>query len=108
MSGAGVPEDIPPPTVYVQANVASGTNSTFTNRVAEELERRLPGIEGMGDAESVVATVSPSRGGGMFDGGADATVAVNFRDFQEREHDVFATLKRMQEQIGAGADIRVT
>ena len=105
------PEDIPPPTVYVQASVASGTNSTFTNRVAEELERRLPAVEGMGDAESVVATVSPSRGGGMFGGGADATVAVNFRDFQERRHDVFATLKRLQQQIGAGvagADITVT
>jgi multidrug efflux pump len=106
------PESIPPSTVYVQVDVPSGTNAAFTNTVIEEIERRLPAIEGMGDAESVVATVN-QRGGPSFfgGGGGDGNVAINFRDFQDREHDVFETLKRLQENIGegiAGADIRVT
>jgi multidrug efflux pump len=69
-------------------------------------------MAGMGDAESVVATVSPSSGGGGFFGGGGAgTVAISFRDYQDREHDVFETLKTLQEEIGvgiAGADVTVT
>nr|MBA2669309.1 efflux RND transporter permease subunit [Gemmatimonadota bacterium] len=107
------PESIPPASVYVQVDVPSGTNASFTDGVVSEIERRLPSIEGMSDAESVVATVSPSSGGGGFmgGGGGEGTVAISFRDFQDREHDVFTTLKTLQEQIGtgiAGADITVT
>jgi multidrug efflux pump len=105
------PESIPPATVYVQVDVPSGTNVEFSNGVALEIERRLPAIEGVGDAESVVATVRQNTGGDPFAmGGGAATVAVNFKDYQDREHDVFETLKRLQEGIGggiAGADVSV-
>ncbi|HUE96307.1 MAG TPA: efflux RND transporter permease subunit, partial [Longimicrobiaceae bacterium] len=60
------PENIPPRTVYVSAEVASGTNAPFQSQVRAEVERRLPGIEGMGDAESVVATVRENTGGADF------------------------------------------
>jgi multidrug efflux pump len=107
------PESIPPASVYVQVDVPSGTNAAFTNEVVGQIESRLPSIEGLGDAESVVATVSSGGGGGgMFGGGGgDGTVAISFIDYQDREHDVFATLKSLQEEVGvgiAGADITVT
>jgi multidrug efflux pump len=106
------PESIPPASVYVQVDVPSGTNAAFTDGVVREIEARLPAMAGMGDAESVVATVSPSAGGGGFFGGGGAgTVAISFRDYQDREHDVFETLKTLQEEIGvgiAGADVTVT
>jgi multidrug efflux pump len=107
------PESIPPASVYVQVDVPSGTNAGFTDGIVREIEQRLPAVAGMSDAESVVATVSPSSGGGGFmgGGGGEGTVAISFREFQDREHDVFTTLKNLQEQIGtgiAGADITVT
>jgi multidrug efflux pump len=107
------PESIPPRTVYVQVDVPSGTNATFTNTIAEEIERRLPEIEGIDDAESVVATVRQTGQGGDFfgNGGGPGSVAINFKEFQEREGDVFVTLEALQENIGrgiAGADITVT
>jgi multidrug efflux pump len=106
------PEGIPPRTVYVQVDVPEGTNATFTNSITEEIERRLPEIEGFGDVSSVVSTVRQNTGGGnMFgSGGAPANVAVNFKEFTEREGDVFATVNRLQETIGAGiagADVTV-
>src|SRR5690606_33693693 len=103
---------IPPRTVYVQVEVPGGTNAAFTNGIAEEIERRLPGIPGIEDAASVVATVRQSTGGAdmMGTGASPANVAVNFKVYQEREHDVFETLEYLQEEIGegiAGADISV-
>jgi multidrug efflux pump len=107
------PESIPPRTVYVQVDVPSGTNAEFTNAITEELERRIPRIEGITDASSVVAVVRQTTGDGadMFGlSSSPASVAVNFKEYKEREHDVFATLKRLQEEIGegiAGAEITV-
>ncbi|MQA91082.1 MAG: AcrB/AcrD/AcrF family protein [Gemmatimonas sp.] len=108
------PESIPPRTVYVQVDVPSGTNAAFTDEVAREIERRLPEVEGMSDARSVVATVRDASGGAanMFDmsGGGPGTVAVNFWEFSEREYDVFDTMDRLQGSIGegiAGADVTV-
>lgn len=104
------PEGIPPATVYAQVDVPDGTHVDFTNRIAERIEEQLKGIEGIEDAESIVATVG-SSGGNPFMGGGDATVAVNFRKFEDRKYDVFETLKRMQERIGrdiAGADVTIT
>src|SRR5690606_29284773 len=79
------PESIPPRTVYVQVEVPGGTNAAFTNGIAEEIERRLPGIPGIEDAASVVATVRQSTGGAdmMGTGASPANVAVNFKVYQE-------------------------
>lgn len=109
------PEGIPPRTVFVSVDVPSGTNAQFTNQVVEEVESRLPDIEGIDDTESTVATVRENTGGmdmnpyGM--GSGPASVAINFKEFQDREVDVFQTIENLQATIGdqiAGADVTVT
>ena len=107
------PESIPPTTVYARIDVSAGTTPEFTNNISERLENRLREIEGMDDAESVVATVSGGSGGmpSMFGGSsAEGSIAVNFIDFEKRGHNTFTTLQRMQETLAsgiAGADIQV-
>jgi multidrug efflux pump subunit AcrB len=103
------PESIPPATVYARVDVPSGTSPEFANDVTERVEARLAGIQGMGDAESVVATVG-GTGGGLFASSAEGNVAVNFIDFDKRSHDVFETLRLMQQEMetgAAGADLTV-
>jgi multidrug efflux pump len=103
------PESIPPSQIFVRVDVPSGTSAAFTDQMARHLEARLASIEGMSDAESVVVTVGSSRGG-MFSSSAEGSLAVSFRKFDEREHDVFATLAGMQRTIGtevAGATVFV-
>jgi len=105
------PEGIPPSTIYLQVDVPNGTNASFTNGVAEELERRLPRYGGVGDAETVVATVRQSRGDMFSSGGGAGSVAIALRDFSDREHDVFQTMRELQQSIGsgiAGAEVTVT
>jgi multidrug efflux pump subunit AcrB len=113
MFSAGVelfPEDIPPATVYARVDVPSGTVTEFTNEVATRLEDELQDIDGMVDAKSVVATVGAGGRGGLFGSNAEGSVAINFVDYQDRQRDVFATLKDMQDRLGqgiAGANVRV-
>ncbi|MEX0912838.1 MAG: efflux RND transporter permease subunit [Gemmatimonadota bacterium] len=106
------PESIPPRTIYAQIDVPSGTRATFTDEVAQEVERRLADVEGMTDASSIVATVRQSGGGNMFSGGGGpGSVAITFLPFQERESDVFETIERLQQSIGeglAGVEVTVT
>jgi multidrug efflux pump len=105
------PESIPPSSVYVQVDVPSGTNVDFTDGIVRRIESRLGEFEGVGDAESVVATVVSNARGGMFGSGAEATVGITMREFDQREHDVFETLRQLQERIGegiAGAEVKVT
>ncbi|HUF11836.1 MAG TPA: efflux RND transporter permease subunit [Longimicrobiales bacterium] len=103
------PESIPPSQVWVDIDVPEGTSADFTNRIATDIEAQLAGIEGIDDAESVVTTVvGTSRGNVVFGGGGEGSVAVSFRDYQDRVHDPFATLREMQENLGtsvAGATI---
>lgn len=105
------PESIPPSQVYVDIDVPEGTSADFTNRIAEDVERQLGGIEGMKDAESTVTTVNEGQGGNpLFGGGGEGNVMVSFKDFETRQYDPFATLREMQENIGtqvAGAKIEV-
>jgi multidrug efflux pump subunit AcrB len=97
------PESIPPAMVMAQIDVPSGTRPEFLNSVAERVEAQLREIEGFEDTESVVATVGSSGGGAqMLFGGGDANVTVQFVDFEDRQGDVFATLARMQDEVGRG------
>jgi multidrug efflux pump subunit AcrB len=98
------PESIPPAQVMAQIDVPSGTRPEFLNQVSERVERQLKEIEGFEDAESVVATVGSSGGGGpgMLFGGGDGSVTVQFVDFEDRQNDVFQTLSNMQEKVGEG------
>ncbi len=108
------PESIPPQTVYARIDVPAGTTPDFTNSVATRLEDQLRSLDGMGDAESVVATVAGGSGGGVAEmfggGGGAASVAVNFVKYEQRSTDVFQTLQAMQRRLGegvTGAEIKI-
>ncbi|MDH3291388.1 MAG: efflux RND transporter permease subunit [Gemmatimonadota bacterium] len=106
------PEDIPPSTVYVQAEAPLGTRVEEADRIARALERQLGSIPGKNDVESVVSTVG-SRVTAGFSGGSGthlATVAVNFLDYEDRAADAFQTLDSIRGTVGrgvAGAEISV-
>ncbi|HEX7118425.1 MAG TPA: efflux RND transporter permease subunit [Longimicrobiales bacterium] len=105
------PESIPPATVYAEIHVPDGTRPAFLNRLTKQVEAQLADVPGMEDAQSVVATAG-GRGANLFGGpSGDATVTVNFKDFEDRAYDVFETLRRMRERLGqglAGADFRLS
>ncbi|HUG42505.1 MAG TPA: efflux RND transporter permease subunit [Longimicrobiales bacterium] len=98
------PESIPPAMVMAQIDVPSGTRPEFLNGLAERVEGQLRELEGFEDVESVVTTVGSSGQGvgAMFSGGGDANVTLQFVDFEDRKHDAFVTLARMQETVGTG------
>jgi len=104
------PESIPPATVYARIDVPAGTSPDFTNGLARRVEDQLDGLAGRADVASTVTTVSASGQGGLFASNAEGSVAVNFKDFEQRQTDVFETLRTMQETVGdgiAGAEIKV-
>ena len=103
------PESVPPPTVYASIDVPDGTNPAFLNRLAEDVEAQLREVPGFEDVESMVATVG-GAGMQLMGGSGDATVTVNFTDFEKRRYDVFETIRAMRERLGeglAGADFRL-
>lgn len=107
------PEDIPPPTIYVQVEAPLGTRVEQTDAIIRTIERELMTMPGHEDFESVVATVGSQISAGFGTGGAAThlgTVAVNFVDYEDRTTDAFVTLERIRERIGteiAGAQIAV-
>ncbi len=113
------PEDIPPKHAIVEFEAPIGTQADFTNRFALRLEEEVKGLDGMEDAESVVATVGAGGGGGgggnpMGGGGPGGPnagrITVSFVDFQDQRYDAFETLARMQQALGrdlAGAEVSV-
>jgi multidrug efflux pump len=106
------PEDVPPETVYIQAEAPVGTRLEETDRVVRDIEGQLRDISGRDDFKSVVATVGSKVSAG-FDGGSGtqlATVAVHFIDFEYRGQDAFVTLDHIRREVGqglAGADVSV-
>ena len=115
--GPGVeffPEDIPPSTVYVQVEAPLGTRVDRTDTVARQIEADLANLQGREDVESVVATagsqVSSDFSGAGSGGTHLGTVAVNFVDYKDQQHDVFETMERMRQTLArdlAGAEISV-
>jgi multidrug efflux pump subunit AcrB len=106
------PENIPPATVYVQVEGPVGARIEQTDAIARRVEEELGGVPGREDFESVVATVGSqvTNDFGASSGSHLGTVAVNFRDFQERGTDAFLTMERMRELVGtevAGAHVSV-
>ena len=109
------PEDIPPSVVYVSVEAPVGTSAQVTDRYARRLKNEVEDLSGIDDAETIVTTVGGGGGGGpMGEGGPSGPeagrVTLSMIDFQEREHDIFATLAEMQTGIGrdlAGAEVRV-
>ena len=97
------PEDIPPSQVQINVEAPLGTRVEQTDRLVRGVEAQLASLEGLGDVESVVATV----GGG---GGHLGSVTVSFVDYEDRAGDVFATIQAIRANAGtdvAGAVVAV-
>lgn len=105
------PEDIPPETVWVQVEAPAGTRADVTDSYARRIERDLANYVGRSDFESIVTTTGIRMGTfGNETGEHFATIAVNLKDFQDREVDAFETLEWMRSNVGtevAGASIKV-
>lgn len=105
------PEGIPPDNLYVQIDAPVGTRVAFTDRLVNQVEQEVAGLDGRADFESVVSTVGAVQGG--FSGGSSenlATVAISIIDYEDRAFDVFETLEEMRNRIGqhlAGADVKI-
>ncbi len=109
------PENIPPRDVYVQVEAPVGSDVDFTKEIIDEIRTEIPGIiEHMGDVNSVLGTsgaaISSDPGGGGGNSTHLGTVALNFKDFQQREGDVFAYMEAMRNALSGkivGAEIAV-
>ncbi len=109
------PEDIPPRDVYVQVEAPIGSDVDFTKDIIDEIRADIPYIiDNQDDVNSVLATsgaaISADVGGGGGNSTHLGTVALNFRDFQQREGDVFAYMESMRNALSGkivGAEISV-
>lgn len=109
------PENIPPRDVYVQVEAPVGSDVDFTKEIIDEIRTEIPGIiDNMGDVNSVLGTsgaaISSDPGGGGGNSTHLGTVALNFKDFQQREGDVFAYMEAMRNALSSkivGAEIAV-
>ncbi|MGD2069170.1 MAG: efflux RND transporter permease subunit, partial [Gemmatimonadota bacterium] len=112
------PEDIPPKQVWVDVETAVGTRAAATDEVVRTVEEELKDVPARSDWESVVAVTGGGGGGGAAamagqggPSGPDAgRVGITFVDFEDREHDTFDVLARLQHSIGrdvAGAEVTV-
>lgn len=107
------PEDIPPRQVFVQVEAATGTNVSFTNKQIKEMERRVATIPNPQDLESIVSSAGQYISNNPGEGGGDAThrgtVVLNFKEFQQREGDVFESLSYLRDNMARGiAGTKVT
>jgi multidrug efflux pump subunit AcrB len=108
-------EDMPPNQILVDMELPVGSSPETTDVIARRLEADIQTLAGMSEAESVVATVGGSGGGGNpMGGGASGPnagrVTVSMIEFGERRLDSQNLLTLMQARLGrdiAGADITV-
>ncbi|MTI88626.1 MAG: efflux RND transporter permease subunit [Balneolaceae bacterium] len=108
------PEDIPPRDVYVQVETPIGSDVEFTKSVIDKVRaevRKIPQVE---DVNTILATSGAAITGDPAGGGGQSThlgtIAINFKDFEEREHGVFEAMEYMRNRlpyIVAGAKITV-
>lgn len=107
------PENIPPQDVYVQIETPVGTDVEFTKTIVERVAREISGMPFMSDVNSILALSGASIAADMSGGGNSThlgTVAINFTDYQLREHDVFEAMEYMRNtlpELVAGAKITV-
>lgn len=109
------PENIPPRDVYVQVEAPVGSDVDFTKEIIDEIRTEIPKIiENTNDVNSVLGTsgaaISSDPGGGGGNSTHLGTVALNFKDFQQREGDVFAYMEAMRNALSGkivGAEIAV-
>ncbi|MDZ7716244.1 MAG: efflux RND transporter permease subunit [Balneolaceae bacterium] len=109
------PENIPPRDVYVQIETPIGSDVEFTKSVVDKVRDRVVDMPFASDVNTVLATSGasissdPSSGGG---GNSThlGTVAINFKDYEERQYDVFEAMEYMRNDLNgviAGAKITV-
>ena len=108
-------EDMPPNQILVDLDLPVGSSPEATDVIARRLEEEIQAFDGMSDAESVVATVGGSGGGGNpMSGGASGPnagrVTISMIEFGKRQLDSQDLLTVMQAGLGraiAGANIKV-
>ncbi|MCR9131142.1 MAG: efflux RND transporter permease subunit [bacterium] len=109
------PENIPPRDVYVQVEAPVGSDVDFTKEIIDEIRTEIPQIiDNMDDVNSILGTsgaaISSDPGGGGGNSTHLGTVALNFKDFQQRQGDVFAYMEAMRNTLSGkivGAEIAV-
>jgi multidrug efflux pump len=111
------PENVPPAELLVDVETPVGTRAAITDSIVLRLEQELQAMDGREDWESVVAITGGAGGGaaammgmGGPSGPESARISVSMIEFQDRQHDAFETLARMQQSIGteiAGATVTV-
>lgn len=109
------PENIPPRDVYVQVEAPVGSDVDFTKEIIDEIRTEIPQIiDNMDDVNSILGTsgaaISSDPGGGGGNSTHLGTVALNFKDFQQRQGDVFAYMEAMRNTLSSkivGAEIAV-
>lgn len=108
------PENIPPRDVYVQIETPIGSDVEFTKSVVDKVAARVEQMPYNVDYNSILATSGaaitsdPSAMGG--NSTHLGTIAINFKDYEERETDVFEAMEYMRNELEglvAGAKITV-
>jgi|AntRauTorcE11897_2_1112592.scaffolds.fasta_scaffold00128_21 multidrug efflux pump subunit AcrB len=109
------PEDIPPRDVYVQVETPVGSDVDFTKSVIDKVAARVAQMPYNVDYNTILATSGTaitSDPSGMGGGNSThlGTVAINFKDYEEREKDIFEGMEYMRNDLSgfvAGAKITV-
>ncbi|MCG8374312.1 MAG: efflux RND transporter permease subunit [Balneolales bacterium] len=109
------PENIPPRDVYVQVETPVGSDVEFTKSIIDEVRVEIPEIlSNFEDVNSVLATSGAAISADMDGGGGNSshmgTVALNFKDFQQRQGDVFMAMESLRNVFSStivGAEVSV-
>tara|TARA_R110002096_G_scaffold303080_3_gene498045 strand:+ start:20961 stop:24491 length:3531 start_codon:yes stop_codon:yes gene_type:complete len=108
------PEDIPPSDVYVQIEAPIGSDVEFTKTLIDEAKARITNLPYFSDVNSVLATSGAVISNDMSGGGGNVTnkgtIAINFKDYQLREGDVFEAMEFLRNDLNkniVGAKITV-
>lgn len=107
------PENIPPRDVYVQIETPIGSDVEFTKSVVDKIRDRVVEMPFASDYNSVLATSGASISSDPGSSGGNSmhlgTVAINFKDYEERRYDVFEAMEYMRNDLsGLIAGARVT
>ena len=99
-----------PKRIIVSVNAPSGTSLDMSDKIVNEIERKLKDLNS-NDVKDIVAVVGVSSN--KFDGGTStpnkSTITIQFIDFEEREQSSLLTTEEIRDDIVqvAGADVIV-
>ncbi|MEX0609437.1 MAG: efflux RND transporter permease subunit [Balneolaceae bacterium] len=108
------PENIPPRDVYVQIETPVGSDVGFTKSVMDKALVRIVDVPFISDINTILATSGATISSGPGEMGGNSThlgtIAINFKDYEEREVDVFEAMEYLRNELDgfiAGAKITV-